>query len=66
MSLAGVATPKSVASVKSKSRASKTPKAAEPQPTPRAKLGSKAFRLLKKGKPVDDQLTVDILAEAIR
>ncbi|ESO92609.1 hypothetical protein LOTGIDRAFT_120497 [Lottia gigantea] len=35
-------------------------------PTARAKLGSKVFRFLKKGKPVDEQLIVDILVEAIR
>lgn len=34
--------------------------------TPRAKLGGKAARLLKRGKPVDDALSVEILAEAIR
>jgi hypothetical protein len=36
------------------------------QPTPRAKLGSKAFKSLKKGQPVDDQVQADILVEAIR
>ena len=36
------------------------------QPTLRAKLGMKALKNLKKGKPVDDQVMVDILVEAIR
>ena len=36
------------------------------QATDRAKLGQKAMRLLKRGRPVDDQLTVDIIIEAIR
>ena len=36
------------------------------QPTPRAKLGVKAQKYLKKGQPVDDQVIVDILVEAIR
>ena len=44
----------------------KSPKPDEPVLTPRAKLGGKALRMLKKGKPVDDQLSVDILADAIR
>ncbi|KAK6179274.1 hypothetical protein SNE40_011674 [Patella caerulea] len=38
----------------------------KPQATARAKLGSKVFKFLKKGKPVDEQLIVDILVEAIR
>ncbi|XP_067937009.1 sperm flagellar protein 2-like [Watersipora subatra] len=53
----------SVAKTKGKN---KSAKANEPVLTPRAKLGGKALKLLKRGKPVDDQLTVDILAEAIR
>lgn len=36
------------------------------QPTPRAKLGAKALKSLKKGQPVDDQVQADILVEAIR
>ena len=36
------------------------------QPSARAKLGMKAMKFLKKGKPVDDALTVEILVEAIR
>ncbi|XP_052777050.1 sperm flagellar protein 2-like isoform X2 [Mya arenaria] len=35
-------------------------------PTPRAKLGAKAQRFLKKGQAVDDQVLVDILVESIR
>ncbi|XP_053393746.1 sperm flagellar protein 2-like isoform X2 [Mercenaria mercenaria] len=42
------------------------PKQPKQQPTPRAKLGSKAFKSLKKGQPVDDQVQADILVEAIR
>lgn len=40
--------------------------AAKSELSARAKLGGKAVRLLKKGKPVDDQLIVDILVEEIR
>ncbi len=36
------------------------------QASERAKLGMKAARLLKRGRPVDDQLTVDIIIEAIK
>ncbi|XP_005100478.1 sperm flagellar protein 2 isoform X2 [Aplysia californica] len=39
---------------------------AGPQPTARAKLGSKALKFLKKGRPVDDQIVVDVIIEAIR
>lgn len=35
-------------------------------PTPKAKLGAKALKYLKKGQPVDDQVIVDILIETIR
>ncbi|XP_052685294.1 sperm flagellar protein 2-like isoform X3 [Crassostrea angulata] len=38
----------------------------EPEPTPKAKLGAKALKYLKKGQPVDDQVIVDILIETIR
>ncbi|XP_070194777.1 sperm flagellar protein 2-like isoform X3 [Littorina saxatilis] len=38
----------------------------EPQPSLRNKLGSKALKFLKKGRPVDDQIVVDILADAIK
>ncbi|KAL8583785.1 hypothetical protein ACOMHN_036420 [Nucella lapillus] len=38
----------------------------EPQPTLRSRLGSKALKFLKKGRPVDDQITVDILVDAIK
>lgn len=57
-----LSTAKSVKSVTSK-RSVKPPK---PQPTARAKLGLKASKFLKKGKPVDDQCVVEILTEAIR
>ena len=36
------------------------------QPSVRNKLGSKALKFLKKGRPVDDQIVVDILADAIK
>lgn len=36
------------------------------QPSARAKLGSKALKYLKRGKPVDDQVIVDVLVEVIR
>ena len=36
------------------------------QLTPKAKLGAKALRYLKKGTPIDDQVIVDILIEEIR
>lgn len=36
------------------------------QASDRAKLGLKATRLLKRGRAVDDQLTVDIIIEAIK
>ena len=36
------------------------------QPTARAKLGSKALKFLKKGRPVDDQIVVDVITETIR
>jgi adenylate kinase family enzyme len=36
------------------------------QATPRAKLGQKAMKFLKKGKTVEDALLVDIVIEAIR
>lgn len=38
----------------------------EPQPSLRNKLGSKALKFLKKGRPVDDQIVVDVLADAIK
>ncbi|XP_071117594.1 sperm flagellar protein 2-like [Haliotis cracherodii] len=38
----------------------------KPQPSNRAKLGSKALKYLKRGKPVDDQVIVDVLVEVIR
>nr|KAG5711746.1 hypothetical protein BaRGS_023510 [Batillaria attramentaria] len=38
----------------------------EPQPSLRNKLGSKALKFLKKGRPVDDQIVVDIVADAIK
>lgn len=34
--------------------------------TPKAKLGAKAQKYLKKGAPIDDQVIVDIIVEAIR
>ena len=34
--------------------------------TKRAKLGSKAFAVLKKGKPMPDALLIDIILEKIR
>ncbi|XP_059172221.1 sperm flagellar protein 2-like isoform X3 [Physella acuta] len=37
-----------------------------PEPTARAKLGEKAMKFLKKGKPVEDQVVIDIVIEAIR
>lgn len=36
------------------------------QRTVRAKLGAKALKCLKKGKPVEDQVVADILLEEIR
>ncbi|XP_060552949.1 sperm flagellar protein 2-like isoform X2 [Ruditapes philippinarum] len=57
------------ASKEEQSAARKTPskpRLPKQQPTPRAKLGSKAFKSLKKGQPVDDQVQADILVEAIR
>ncbi|KAL3868818.1 hypothetical protein ACJMK2_041577, partial [Sinanodonta woodiana] len=45
---------------------SKAKEALKPQPTPRAKLGMKALKFLKKGQPVDDQVIVDVVVEAIR
>lgn len=56
---------KASSTAKSRSRG-KAPKADEPMQTTRAKLGGKALKMLKKGKAVDDQLSVDILADAIR
>ncbi|XP_048761563.2 sperm flagellar protein 2-like isoform X3 [Ostrea edulis] len=38
----------------------------EPEPTPKAKLGAKALKYLKKGQAIDDQVIVDILIETIR
>uniref|UniRef100_A0A2C9KBG9 Calponin-homology (CH) domain-containing protein n=1 Tax=Biomphalaria glabrata TaxID=6526 RepID=A0A2C9KBG9_BIOGL len=38
----------------------------EPEPTVRAKLGAKAFKSLRKGRPVEDQIVIDIIIEAIR
>ncbi|XP_076462790.1 sperm flagellar protein 2-like isoform X2 [Babylonia areolata] len=35
-------------------------------PSVRNKLGSKALKFLKKGRPVDDQIVVDILVDAIK
>nr|XP_022317151.1 sperm flagellar protein 2-like isoform X9 [Crassostrea virginica] len=35
-------------------------------PTPKAKLGAKALKYLKKGQPIDDQVIVDTLIETIR
>ena len=32
----------------------------------RARLGGKVAKLLKRGKAVDDQLSIDVLAETIR
>ncbi|KXJ09239.1 Sperm flagellar protein 2 [Exaiptasia diaphana] len=45
-------------------KSSKGPKG--PTPTVRAKLGSKAYGFLKKGKATPDQLIVDIMVEAVR
>ncbi|XP_062579929.1 sperm flagellar protein 2-like isoform X2 [Saccostrea cucullata] len=45
---------------------SKGPKDKKQVPTPKAKLGAKALKYLKKGQPVDDQVIVDILIETIR
>ncbi|XP_063404210.1 sperm flagellar protein 2-like isoform X1 [Mytilus trossulus] len=41
-------------------------KDSEPEPTPKAKLGAKAQKYLKRGAPIDDQVIVDIIVEAIR
>ncbi|KAI8510088.1 hypothetical protein Bbelb_125160 [Branchiostoma belcheri] len=48
---------------KSSARKSDT---SHPEPTNRAKLGSKAIKSLRKGKSVDDQVLVDIVIDAIR
>ncbi|XP_013409132.1 sperm flagellar protein 2 isoform X2 [Lingula anatina] len=53
-------------SSKSSRRVSKTKIAPKPQPTERAKLGAKAMKCLKKGKPVDDQIIIDVLVDSIR
>ncbi|GFO03102.1 sperm flagellar protein 2, partial [Plakobranchus ocellatus] len=37
-----------------------------PIPTSRARNGAKAIKFLKKGRPVDDQIVVDIIVDAIR
>ncbi|XP_074662046.1 sperm flagellar protein 2-like [Tubulanus polymorphus] len=50
----------------SSSYLSKSESPVKTQPTERAKLGLKASKCLKKGKPVDDEIVVDILVEAIR
>lgn len=42
------------------------PKTKGPMPTNRAKLGSKAYGFLKKGKATPDQLLVDIMVESVR
>ena len=36
------------------------------QPTLRNQLGASALRFLRKGQPVEDQVVVEILAEAIK
>ncbi|XP_066298432.1 sperm flagellar protein 2-like isoform X6 [Branchiostoma lanceolatum] len=48
---------------KSSSKKSDT---SHPEPTTRAKLGSKAIKSLRRGKSVDDQILVDIVIDAIR
>ncbi|GFR65233.1 sperm flagellar 2, partial [Elysia marginata] len=37
-----------------------------PTPTNRSRNGAKAIKFLKKGRPVDDQVVVDIIVDAIR
>lgn len=49
-----------------KPAAKKMKKAGKSTPTAKAKLGAKAQKYLKKGQPIDDQVIVDILVEAIR
>ncbi|XP_078353910.1 sperm flagellar protein 2-like [Oculina patagonica] len=53
-------------SAKSKDLEPVSSKTKGPMPTTRAKLGSKAYGFLKKGKATPDQLLVDIMVEAVR